>query len=134
LRLLPGVLIWLCAICPLRAHAADPDPWLGPDKALHFGVEAVFARGSYSAASFLWKERWKRAAIGGGVAFSAGIAKELYDLTGRGDPSWKDLTWDAIGTGVGIGLSVLLDIALEKIESRPSAHDPPKSTLALAVW
>jgi hypothetical protein len=32
----------------------------------------------------------------------AGVAKELWDLSGRGDPSWKDLAWDGVGTAAGL--------------------------------
>jgi len=38
-----------------------------------------------------------RLAVGGGFAFSLGVAKELWDLSGHGDASWRDLTWDAVG-------------------------------------
>ncbi len=36
------------------AHAADPDPWVGPDKAFHFSASAAAAMAGYGAsATFL---------------------------------------------------------------------------------
>ena len=36
------------------------------------------------------------------VALGAGVGKELWDLNGPGDASWRDLTWDVIGTATGV--------------------------------
>lgn len=94
------------------ARASDEDPWLGRDKALHFGASAVIAGGTY-ALSALWIDgRNGRAGVATGVALGAGVSKELYDLSGRGDPSFRDLAWDVIGTAFGVGLSVLIDLAV----------------------
>lgn len=93
------------------ARADDPDPWLGRDKALHFGASAVLAGGGYAAGTALFDERWKAFALGGGVAIAAGAAKEGLDATGLGDPSWKDFTWDVVGTVVGLGIAYAIDAA-----------------------
>jgi hypothetical protein len=58
--------------------------------------------------------RTTRALIGATTALSLGIGKELYDATGRGDPSFRDLTWDVIGTAVGVGLSLGVDLLLSR--------------------
>ena len=68
---------------------------------LGYGVSALFVQ-----------PRWQRATIGATSALTLGIAKEAYDLTGRGDPSWRDLTWDAIGAAVGTALTFGLDVLL----------------------
>ena len=34
----------------------------------------------------------------------AGIGKELWDASGNGNASFKDLTWDVLGTAVGIAI------------------------------
>jgi putative lipoprotein len=88
---------------------ACADDWLGPDKALHFSVSAGLAVGGYATGSIWLERRWVRATAGASFAFSAGVAKEAWDATGRGDPSAKDLAWDAIGTAVGVGLALLVD-------------------------
>ena len=96
----------------LPAQAADRDPWISSDKGLHFGVSAALAGGSYQLSASLLPDPHERAAVSATLAFSVGAAKELYDLTGRGDPSWKDLTWDAARVLVGVGLSLALELAL----------------------
>jgi uncharacterized protein YfiM (DUF2279 family) len=81
-------------------HAQDDDPWFGRDKALHFSFSAVLAGGGYGGAALLTQSedrRWRLLA-GAGLALGAGIGKELYDLSGHGDASARDLAWDAIGT------------------------------------
>ena len=50
-----------------------------------------------------------RVATSAGVAFGAGIAKEVYDRYSGGDSSWRDLTWDAVGTATGVLVSWLID-------------------------
>lgn len=92
-----------------HARAADPDPWLGPDKALHFGVSAAITGAAYGVtAAFTDDVRW-RLGVATGVGLAAGIGKELLDLAGLGDPSWKDLTWDVFGVATGLVLSWLID-------------------------
>jgi putative lipoprotein len=110
---------WLSAL-QVRA-ADDADPWLGPDKALHFGVSTVLASGSYAGAALLLDPPWQRALVAAGFTLSVGAGKELYDATGHGDASWRDFTWDAIGCAVGVGVALLIDWAL-----RP----PPRAAAA----
>lgn len=91
---------------------AEEDPWWGRDKALHFGVSALAAGGGYAASTLLVEPRWQRFALGSSAALSLGIAKELYDASGHGQASYRDLTWDAAGALVGASLALLVDIAL----------------------
>ncbi len=88
---------------------ADPDPWLGRDKALHFGLSAGLASLGYAGAALLTGDEGVRLLVGGGLALTAGAAKELADLAGLGQPSWKDFTWDLIGTATGLLTTWLLD-------------------------
>ena len=37
-------------------------------------------------------------------ALLVGVGKELWDATGAGDPSWRDLAWDGLGVLVGVFL------------------------------
>ncbi len=84
------------------ARASDKDPWFGPDKALHFGVSVLLASGGYAASSPWLDTRTDRALAGGAFSLSLGAGKELWDLSGHGDPSWRDFTWDVLGTAVGL--------------------------------
>lgn len=82
MRALPLLLV-LCSLgWSASARAADPDPWIGPDKALHFGASAGLAGLGYGAAALLWDDTGLRLGVGASVALTAGIAKELVDLAG----------------------------------------------------
>lgn len=110
LRLAPIVATLILMICPATASAAaDPDPWFGKDKMLHFGVSAGLAAGGYAAGTVFWEGTEERLLAGAALALGLGVAKELYDLTGRGHPSWRDLAWDVAGTAVGLGLAWSVD-------------------------
>ncbi len=109
----------LAALLAARPAAADPaDPWWGPDKKLHFAASATIAAGAYGGASLAYDTRLPRVLWGTGLALGAGLAKEGYDLTGRGDPSWRDLTWDVAGTATGVGLSLLVDLLVSHLAQR----------------
>lgn len=87
----------------------DPDPWLGSDKALHFGVSAGLAGLGYAGTAFFTDDVKLRLIIGGAFSLSLGAAKELADLAGWGHPSWRDFTWDVIGTATGLVVAWLID-------------------------
>lgn len=101
------------------AYAADPDPWFGQDKALHFAATSVLGLSGYAVTATLTDRRELRVLGGVAVGLGAGIAKELLDLAGFGDPSWKDLAWDAIGTAVGVLVAWGIDLLL-------AAHRAPQ--------
>lgn len=96
-----------------RARAAEADPWFGHDKALHFSISAALAGGGYGATAALSDARSWRLPVGATIALAAGVGKELYDLSGRGDPSWRDLTWDVAGTVTGLAVAWLIDRLLD---------------------
>jgi putative lipoprotein len=104
------------------ARAADPDPWFGRDKALHFGASALLAAGGYGATALSTDDRRVRLAVGGGFALSLGIAKELWDLSGHGDASWRDLTWDAVGTATGLAVAAAVDWTIQRLLARRLAY------------
>jgi putative lipoprotein len=95
-----------------RTSPACADSFWGPDKALHFGFSVGLAAGGYAASSLIWEKPWQRALAGATFSLSAGVAKELWDLSGHGDPSFKDLAWDGIGTAVGVGLAAGVDVLI----------------------
>ncbi|HLV22249.1 MAG TPA: hypothetical protein VKZ49_15255 [Polyangiaceae bacterium] len=91
---------------------AEQDPWWGRDKALHLGASTAAAMVGYGGGALLFDERWPRAVSGAGFALTLGVGKELYDLGGGGNASWKDLTWDLIGAALGVGISIGVDALL----------------------
>jgi putative lipoprotein len=112
-------LLVACLLDPGSSRAADPDPWFGRDKALHFTATATLASGGYGAAAALGDNRRWRFVTGATVGLGAGIAKEALDATGAGDASWRDLTWDAIGTATGLALAALIDWLWARAVSPP---------------
>ena len=93
--------------------ARAEDRWLGRDKGLHAAASAVIAAAGYAAAAPWIDHPAGRAAVGASLALGAGAAKEIvWDAAlDRGDPSWKDFTWDVIGAAVGVGVALLVDRA-----------------------
>jgi uncharacterized protein YfiM (DUF2279 family) len=117
------------------ASADDPDPWIARDKAFHFDVSAGIAAAAYGgSAAWLVDARWKALAIGGGVALAAGAGKEIVDATGifGGDPSWKDFTWDAIGTVAGLAIAWSVDLLLGGVDRTRPALGAPRVDVASA--
>lgn len=90
----------------------DPDPWFGPDKALHFSVAFGIAAAGYGIGVATFDERWAAVALGSGVAIGLGAAKEGLDAAGLGHPSAKDFVWDLLGATLGIGVGITFDAAL----------------------
>lgn len=109
MKFLSCVLV-LALLC--TAGSARADDFWGRDKALHFGVSAGLAAGGYGAAALFSEHRGVRLAVGGGLALGAGAAKELADLAGAGEPSWKDMAWNAIGTVTGLLIAWSLDLLI----------------------
>jgi putative lipoprotein len=107
------------------ARAQDPDPWFGRDKALHFAASAVLASGGYGGTALVTDDVRLRLGVGGGVALAAGVAKELWDLSGHGDPSWRDLTWDLVGTATGLAVAVAIDWAIGRLSPRRARATAP---------
>ena len=104
------------------AAASSPDPWFGPDKALHFGVSLGLAAGGYAASS-PWLDRpGERALVGGAFSLTLGAGKELWDLAGHGDPSWRDFTWDVLGTAAGVALALGIDALVSPRKDAPAQH------------
>lgn len=107
-----------------RARAEHEDPWLGRDKALHFGACALFASGGYGLAAIASDDARVRLGVGAAAGLGAGVAKELWDLSGHGDASWRDLTWDVAGTATGLAVAALVDWTLGKLSGRRAARTP----------
>jgi putative lipoprotein len=117
------VVILVSLAIPLSsAHAETPDadPWWGRDKALHFSASASLAVVGYAGTSMGTENRSARAAGGAALAVGAGVAKELWDLDGHGDASWKDLTWDLIGATTGVLFSLAIDWSIHRLFRPPA--------------
>jgi putative lipoprotein len=101
------------------ADSANADPWFGRDKLIHFSASASLAVVGYASASMLTENRPTRIGAGAALAVSAGVAKELWDLDGHGDASWRDLSWDLVGAATGLLVSVGVDWAVHRMFRPP---------------
>lgn len=104
----------------------DPDPWLGPDKLLHFGASALIAAGGYGVGKATIGGYAGPAILGSSLALAAGATKEILDLAGLGHPSWRDVTWDVIGTAAATGLCLTIDALVH----RGASSEPPPVTVS----
>ncbi len=124
-RLTPvvAVVLGLTATLPARpaasADSANADPWFGRDKLVHFAAAGSLAVVGYANASMLTESRPARAAAGAALAVGAGAAKELWDLDGHGDASWRDLGWDLVGAATGVLISLGTDWVVHRIFRPP---------------
>lgn len=107
------------------ARADGGDDWWGRDKALHFGVSAALSAGTYAIAAPAFDARYPPLLLGAGLSLTLGVGKELADLAGLGTPSWKDLTWDVIGTAAGLVLAYGLDLLIVGVSPEHPALGAP---------
>ena len=104
---------------PLEARAERVDPWFGRDKAYHFAASAgISATGYAFGAALLFDARGHALILGGALSLAAGAGKELLDLTGFGDPSWRDFTWDCIGNVTGLALAWSADLVIRGVSEK----------------
>jgi putative lipoprotein len=123
LSLLTPLTMMLAGAPVARADSANADPWFGRDKLIHFSAAGSLAVVGYANASMLTENRPLRAGAGAALAVGAGVAKELWDLDGHGDASWRDLSWDLIGAATGVLVAAGVDWAVHRM-----FHPPPGRT------
>jgi uncharacterized protein YfiM (DUF2279 family) len=80
--------------------ARSDDGWLSTDKVKHFLTSAFVQSLAYGSLRGVGASHG--VALAGATVTSAvaGVGKELYDARTGGDPSVRDLAWDAAGAGV----------------------------------
>ncbi|MBX3212645.1 MAG: hypothetical protein KF850_11475 [Labilithrix sp.] len=127
----------LAVVTSSSATAADRDPWLAQDKALHFGVSAGIAGGTYAAAAALFEARGHALLAAAGVTLAIGAGKEALDLAGFGTPSWRDFAANVAGTLVGLAVAWSVDLLVRGVgEHRPlvlAPRTPPGASASPGV-
>lgn len=109
------------------AQEPDPDPWFGRDKVLHFAASATIAGSGYAIGAPLFDSRGQALILGGSLALGLGITKEVLDATGLGDPSWRDLTWDGIGTVAGLAFAWGIDLLVQGVSEEHPLFVAPRA-------
>ena len=115
------------------ATERDPDPWFAKDKALHASVSGVIASGSYAVGTLIFDARGHALLAAGALTLTIGAGKELADLAGLGDPSWKDFAWDAIGTAVGLALAWTADLVIRGTGDRHPLLSAPRAARGIVI-
>ena len=123
-------LVIVASSCRAQADE-DSDPWFGKDKALHFGASGVLAMGGYAVGTALVDSQGGALLIGAAVSITAGVTKECLDLAGLGDPSWKDLAWDGIGTVTGLAVAWSIHLLIRSVSAKPA---PVPATASLSPF
>lgn len=130
---------WLWLPLPLLlasswSSSSNADEWFARDKALHFGASAAIASTGYGIGAALLSDRAWALGVGAGSSVAAGAAKEGWDATGRGDPSWKDFTWDLVGTGFGLAVAWGLDALIRRPPATPASATATVAGAALPTF
>lgn len=115
------------------SRGADRDPWVAEDKALHASVSGVIAGGSYAAGAAIFDARGHALIAAAGLTLAIGAGKELADLAGFGDPSWKDFAWDGIGTAIGLALAWTTDLLLRGTGARHPPFTAPRAAGGIVI-
>jgi putative lipoprotein len=100
----------LCGVATeAHAEATLQDPWFAHDKYIHGSVSAALSLAGYGGAAMVTPDVGWRLGTGATLALTAGIGKELLDVRGTGDASWRDFTWNVFGTAAGLAIAYVLD-------------------------
>ena len=82
-----------------HSPTAAADGWLSADKLQHFFTSAFVQSISYGTLRGAGASHGAALAGASVTTAAVGVGKELYDAGHRGDPSVRDLVWDAAGAG-----------------------------------
>jgi len=81
------------------------DPWLGPDKALHFGASFLLTlSGQYVLVSKMDMRERQAWPVAAGTSLALGLFKELADSQRPVRPlfSWRDMAWNTAGVATAV--------------------------------
>lgn len=89
---------------PVQAPVQRDDGWLSTDKVKHFMTSMFVESFTLSAIRATRVSKEGSLIAASAVTLGVGIGKELYDRKSGGDPSFKDLTADAVGAAAAAAL------------------------------
>ncbi|HJK91203.1 MAG TPA: hypothetical protein RMH85_15955 [Polyangiaceae bacterium LLY-WYZ-15_(1-7)] len=115
-----GLALLLSASLLAPGAARADDPWWGRDKALHLSLSAAITLGAYGVVALVDEREPLRFGVAAAIGAGAGLGKELVDaLREDGDPSGRDLFWDAVGVASGLLFGWLLGIVVRAARGEP---------------
>src|ERR1700712_3955497 len=89
--------LWL--VFSLNPAAPSSDRWLASDKLKHFFASAFVQSMSYGALRTSGLDHGAALAGASVTTAAVGVGKEWHDFRLKGEFSFRDLTWDAVGAG-----------------------------------
>jgi putative lipoprotein len=110
----------MLACTDARADGSD-DPWTSSDKFIHYGVSAGIAASGYAVGAMIFDTRAHALATGAVAATIAGVGKEVADLGGYGNASFKDLAWNGLGMVTGLAVAWGIDLLIRGISAEHPA-------------
>ena len=111
-RLPAAALLTALALTVPSAARGEASAWLARDKALHVGASFLVTVAGYGAGATVFDCAPGRLGVGTALGVAAGLAKELADLAGAGEPDWRDLAADLVGIGLGLLVAWAVDALL----------------------
>jgi uncharacterized protein YfiM (DUF2279 family) len=96
--------LWLVFSFTQVPHSTDQ--WFGGDKLQHFFSSAFVQGMSYGVLRTSGVSHGPALAGATVTTAAVGVAKEVHDLHVKNEFSYRDLTWDALGTGAATVLLV----------------------------
>jgi uncharacterized protein YfiM (DUF2279 family) len=97
---------WLVFTLAHSQEGHTADRWFAGDKLQHFFTSAFVQSMSYGALRTAGVTHGTALAGATVTTLGVGVAKEVHDLHDRNEFSFRDLTWDAAGTGAATILLV----------------------------
>ena len=82
------------------------DSWFSSDKVQHFLMSAFVQCVGYASLRELRVPHGTALAAASVTTAAVGVGKEVFDSRTHGDPSFRDLAWDAAGAGAATVLLV----------------------------
>ena len=98
--------LWLVFTLTQGQEGHTADRWFGGDKLQHFFTSAFVQSMSYGTLRTAGVSHGAALAGATVTTLGVGVGKEVHDLHDRNEFSFRDLTWDAAGTGAATVLLV----------------------------
>lgn len=79
-----------------------PDPVFGIDKVKHFFIAGFVESVVFASAEAVGSRHSAARSLAIGTAAAVSVGREIHDLRAKGQFSFRDLAWDALGVGAAL--------------------------------